>query len=253
MASSIPQPITRRVEDEGLLDAIRWSCRKLRHKVDRPGMNARGVSEKLDDNIMGDTATVAVLEYLRELCVPAVAYDTVRTDDFRQHDPGWDVAVGRGARAWAERPVEPREPVGLVTASVRSSRLPQNDSLSDAIRRRDFKIFAPPNRRIEDCITADVEIQVYYDYRRTQLAERTITPEQIDACVRDRAAGREISERLAVRERFGQCFLTAWNFKDEIVRHSRTLAQPRWSSFGKAMWFAPLRLGKDMTRLTELL
>lgn len=249
---TLPKPVIWKADSEKMLDAIQWACKKVHYSIDRPGMNTRSLSEKLDDKIMGDLATIAMLEYLYQLNVEAVAYDYIRTDDFQLPDPGWDIAIGKGAEEWARNTANPRTPTGLRTASVRSSRLPRTDSLDKAISIRDFKIFAPLNRRIEDCIKTDIEAQVYYDYQSTQLAGRTITQDHIAACIGDHAKGEEIATRLDIEGRFGACYLTAWNYRDEIVRYSHTLKEPTWSSFGKRMWIAPLRYGKNMNELLEL-
>lgn len=250
--TSTPVPVKWSVDPQHLLAAIEWSCKKLRHSIDRPQMNRRGLSESLDDKIMGDVATVAVVEYLRHIDVRAVAYDQIRRDQFRDWDPGWDVAFGQGTTEWAKQPDDPKAPDPcLYTASVRSSRLPRNDSLDYAVKNRDFKIFAPHNSSISNCITADVEIQVYYDYRRTQLGELQITDEMVTACIEGRPRCAQISAELKIGERYGTCFLTAWNFKDAIVEHSGTLKDPCWDSFGKRMWFAPLRLGRSMPDLAN--
>jgi len=248
----LPKPITWKVHQDGMLDAIQWASRKLFYSIDRPGMNPRSMTERLDDKIMGDVATAAVLEYLAAMEIPAAAYDQVRTDRFQSPDPGWDIVVGENALAWVESTKDPKTPVGLTTASVRSSRLPRRDSLGQAVRTRDFKIFAPAGKSIEDCIAADIEVQVYYDYHRSQLGNKRIDRAHVQQCARDRAQGEEIIKRLDIKQRYGTCYLTAWNRKASIVQHSRTLSQPFWSSFGKRMWIAPLRLGKDMKDLQEL-
>jgi hypothetical protein len=254
---SLPQPVEWRVRAEHALAAIEWACKKLNYSIDRPNMNPRGLSESLDDKVMGDVATVAVVEYLRyELKVPAVAYDQVRNDNFQSPDPGWDVAIGPTAYVWAKTTDDaasltddPATPIGLMTASVRSSRLPRADTLAKAVQTRDFKIFAPPNSSIEDCITADVEMQVYYDYHRTQLGPRKILPAHVQQCIQDRSSCQQIMQALEIQERYSLCYLTAWNFKTAIVQHSRTLSEPCWESYGKRMWLAPLRLGRDVREL----
>ena len=250
---SLPQPVEWPIRPEHALAAIEWACKKLNYSIDRPNMNPRGLSESLDDKIMGDMATVAVVEYLRyELKLPAVAYDQVRNDNFQSPDPGWDVAIGPTAYVWAKNTDDPATPIGLVTASVRSSRLPRSDTLTKAVQTRDFKIFAPPGSSIEDCITADVEMQVYYDYHRTQLGQRKILPTHVKQCIQERPFCNQIMQGLEIQERYGVCYLTAWNFKTAIVQHSRTLSEPCWASYSKRMWLAPLRLGRGMRELLTI-
>lgn len=247
----LPQPVIWQVSPGGFHMAILWACKKLYYSIDRPGMNTRSLAEKLDDKIMGDLATVAVLEYLAGIGVPALAYDQIRREDFRLPDPGWDIAIGKDAISWGSNAVDPMTPTGLRTASVRSSRLPRNDTLDQAVRTRDFKIFAPANKTITDSITADIEIQVYYNYQGSQLNATTIDQRRLGQSVRNLQV-QEIMNMLDIEQRFGKCFLTAWNYKTVIIQHSRTLARAYWESYGKRMWFAPLRLGKDFKELQEL-
>lgn len=247
----LPQPVVWQVSTDGLETAILWACKKLYYSIDRPGMNRRPLPEKLDDKIMGDLATVAVLEYLGSTGVAAVAYDQIRRDDFRLPDPGWDIVIGKDVVLWGSNPRDPTTPTGLLTASIRSSRLPRTDTLEQAVRTRDFKIFAPVNKNIAESITTDVEIQVYYNYRESQLDTNAVDQRQIAQSVRSLQA-QEIMDILSIERRFGKCFLTAWNYKTAIVQHARTLPRPYWESFGKRMWFAPLRLGKDFRELQEL-
>ncbi len=242
-----PKAILWTVKPEHILAAVEWSCKKLYHSIDRPGMNKRRLTERLDDKIMGDIATVAVVEYLRYgLKIQAVAYDQIRQNQFKLPDPGWDVAFGENTYQWAQTTGDPRVPVGLTTASIRSSRLVKTDTINQAIANRDFKIFAPQGVDIGACITADIEIQVYYDYQKSLLAERKIDDVHVRQCIQDRARCEEIVNLLDIESRYGKCYLTAWNDKASIVQYSNTLEVAYWSSYGKRMWFAPLRFGKDM-------
>lgn len=247
----LPQPIIWQVRPDGIHMATLWACKKLYDSIDRPGMNLRSLPERLDDKIMGDLATVAVLEYLAGIGVPAVAYDQVRRDDFRKHDPGWDIVIGKDAVSWGSNPRDPMTPTGLLTASIKSSRLPPKDTLEQAVRIRDFKIFVYPNKTIADSITTDIEMQVFYDYQGSQLKVNTIDQRRIDQCARNLQV-QEITNLLSIERRYGRCFLTAWNYKTAIIQHSRTLSTPTWESFRKPMWIAPLRLGKDFKELKEL-
>ena len=84
----LPVPITWSVKNESLVIAVYWSCRKMGYTVDRKHMNARGLTESLDDKIMGDIAAVAVLDYMQSLGIPVVAYDQIRIDNFQSERSG---------------------------------------------------------------------------------------------------------------------------------------------------------------------
>src|SRR5579875_3603732 len=116
------QPVAWNVQREHMLIAIQWACKKVYNSIDRLGMNRRSPTERLDDKIMGDIATIAILEYLHDLGIPALAYDYIRADQFKDPDPGWDVAIGADETEWKQFFKSPKNPAGLITASVRSSR-----------------------------------------------------------------------------------------------------------------------------------
>ena len=82
-------PVLKTVGQERLA-AIQWACKKLRNSVDRQGMNRRGISEALDDKIMGDIATIALCHYFLDLGYGAIAYDQIRNDNFEGESPNKD-------------------------------------------------------------------------------------------------------------------------------------------------------------------
>lgn len=246
-----PVPISIEVDDNKILHAIRWACCILHFSIDRPGLNTRELTEKLDDKIMGDVATAAVLQYLSALGVPAVAYDQVRTDDYKLPDPGWDIVIG------VTRDQYPDLAAGQLslpsyTASVRSSRTVGTKSVEQCIQAYDFKIFALPGKSLSQCITAGLEIQVYYDIAVTELGSLRVTQGQIDRCIQRIAQCREIADALQVRQRYGRCYLTAWNTKEAIVSDVVQLTSQTWSNRGKLMWRAPLVTARSMPELANL-
>ncbi|MFK7805436.1 MAG: hypothetical protein AB8G95_27650, partial [Anaerolineae bacterium] len=78
MSLQKPLPTPEYWEAENLLAAIEYAAKKLFFSVDRKNMNRRPLTESLDDKIMGEVATVAVVEYLRSVGVPAASYDQFR-------------------------------------------------------------------------------------------------------------------------------------------------------------------------------
>lgn len=255
-----PSPVEWFVNPEHVLAAIEYACKKLYYSIDRPNMNSRRLSESLDDKVMGDIAAIAVTEYCRDILgLQAVAYDQIRQDGFQQHDPGWDVVIGPTAYRWGRHPADPvLPPDELVTLSVRSSRIPPGRTLQQSVQQFDFKIFAPIGSYIENDVTADVELQVYYDYPQTQLENLCTTQEAIARCIQDREQCRQIMQDLNILERFGQCYLTTWSTKDAIVEYVQQLPPDRryWTSYHaghrKRMWVAPLRRGRAIRELATL-
>lgn len=254
-----PTPITCNMGEKGINYGVYWAAKKLKYSINRPGMNDRLLSEALDDKIMGDIATLAVLACLNKIKVSAIAYDEIRKDDFRRPDPGWDIAIGPNARDWGKNTTNPSNPEGLTTISIKSSRLPQNDTLNDAIKTRDFKIFKYRDS-IKDDIAADLEVQVYYDYHTTVFEHLGITKEDDeinnefvnsikDAPSFDITLTQAVATKLNVQNRWGSCSIVGYNDKDSMVADLAKVNYQDWRSSGKLMWTAPLRFGKNMSTL----
>ncbi|PWI56726.1 hypothetical protein [Sulfoacidibacillus thermotolerans] len=243
----MPIPITWRVSQQGIVTAVSHACEKYFYSIDRPGMNDRPPSESLDDKIMGFVAEAAVIEYLKSQNISYVSYDDIRTDDFQNPDP-WDIAIGKSTDVTTWRFLK-TPPSSMTTVSIKSSRLVQGENLAKAVKHRDFKIFKKTSTIAND-ISTDLELQVYYEYDRTQLGSLEITEDDI---IRSKSRGEygDIIADLDIFQRWGECYLVGFNDKQSIVRDSPQLRYPTWTSFGKVMWAAPLRLGKDMYLLQQ--
>lgn len=230
--------------------AARWAAFRVHHTIDRPHMNPRTLSERLDDIAMGEIASVAVMHFLaNERGQEVVAYDCVRTDDYTQPDPDWDLAFGDGVRDWhPEVSQDPRiPPEGAKTLSVKASRIPPRRSLEEAIKQFDFKIFAPPtSTAIGDDLPTHYVVQVYYDLETSSYSrDLCVSPEMVrrvdvDALV----AG------LRFQERYGRPYLVGFGGRDNLIAYSAGLPPERrtWMSrhqgHAKRMWVAPLRLAR---------
>lgn len=131
--------------------------------------------------------------------------------------------------------------------------MPKNDiDYNTAILTRDFKIFNNNQFNISLDLTADIEVQVYFPYHRTQLnRDIVLNSDEVDVCAKQKGNCRFINHKLDISERYQDCFLAKWNYKDRIIQYSNSLPvnARTWSSFGKSMWIAPLRGGMDLTEL----
>jgi hypothetical protein len=218
-------------------------------------MNPRDISEKVDDGIMGEIGSIAVMQVLEDLRRKVIAYDDVRTD-YETEDPGWDLATGgEELLRWSEAPDDPRTPpTSANTLSVKSSRIPEaDDDIHEAIEERDFKILKRSGS-IENDLEADFVIQVYYPRERSAYgASLSVNPEDVEVVgdpsvepenVRDRVDA--ILDGLEVMRRYGRCHLVGYARREDIIEYSRTLPRggKMWSSwhqgYKKDMWIAPL-------------
>mgnify|MGYP000528454652 CR=1 FL=1 len=86
----IELPVTEEIIDKTMRNTAKkynYTCKGL--------MYDRTPVELLDNIYMGDIAKNALVDYLRlhsELEV--IDYDDIRTDNFQEHDPGWDFLLG---------------------------------------------------------------------------------------------------------------------------------------------------------------
>ena len=112
------------------LDIIEKTMRNVVLKYDntkKTEMYDRTPVELLDNLYMGDIAKNALLAYLIDQGVTGIIdYDEVRTDAFKNPDPGWDFIVGSRK----------------LKVEVKSSIPPNQESVSNIIKYRDIKITA---------------------------------------------------------------------------------------------------------------
>lgn len=236
--------------------AVLWSVQKLYYSIDRANMNGRGLTESLDDKIMGDIACVAVWSYLHKLSiVDCIVYDEIRKDNFHSPDPGWDIAIK--SKYVDDELMEMGMDIlkqEFTVLSIKSSRLPETDTIEQAILKRDFKIFNISGE-IEKDVTADIEVQVYYKYEESQLGNRVINKAQVDNILNNLDNPDiyldDLINTLDLAQRWGECWLVGFKHKDKIVVENASLRYKTWSSFGKKMWSSPLKTGLPLEELSN--
>jgi hypothetical protein len=236
--------------------AALWTCRRVSYTINRADMNPRRLSEKVDDGIMGEIASVAFMQHLQDRGRDVIAYDDIRRDEAQEPDPGWDVLVAAaGLAEWAQETEDPRTPPAFAHSfSIKSSRIPAADAddIAMAIARRDFKIFKKANDIAAD-LSADYESQGYFELARSTYRPDLVVSGDSVGCL-DLDA---VLKGLEIEERYGRCFLIGVANRDALVKYSYRLpaSQRTWSSWHagheKAMWTAPLRLGRSLAKLSR--
>lgn len=101
--------------------------------------------------IWGDLAKNALVAYFRNQRIVVEDYDEIRTDNFQDHDPGWDFKLGKHK----------------LRCEVKSSIPPNNESDSDIIAKRDIKVIASHDKHQETVIPAErldceLHFQIYF-------------------------------------------------------------------------------------------
>ncbi|UFH54794.1 hypothetical protein [Spirosoma sp. KNUC1025] len=219
-------------------------------------MNPRNISEKFDDGVMGEIASVAVIQFLMDHGRNVIAYDDIRKDQYQEPDPGWDILSSRQSfDDWLDHTADVKsKPDFAYSFSIKSSRIPaaDGDDINLAIRRRDFKIFKR-STSIELDITSDFEVQVYYSLQSSKfdnflsITLEDISNKRIDAIV----------EKLKLLERYSECFLSGAASRSRIIEYSNSLPESKkyWGSYHeghqKFMWSAPLSLGVSFENITN--
>jgi hypothetical protein len=250
------QPTRMSVRYEMVSEAVKWVCNRLAFTIDRQHMNPRNLSERLDDGVMGEIASVAVMQFLMDHGRYVVSYDQIRTDNYMEADPGWDVLSSREAfDQWlAKSPDVKVKPGFAYSFSIKSSRIPKadNDEIDRAIEKRDFKIFKKSGS-IDLDLTADFEVQVYYLLGASVFEpDMKISAEDV-SCKNINV----IIKNLRLMERYSECFLSGAASRQVLINYSNSLpaGQRYWSSYHagyeKQMWRAPLQLGTSFQQIIK--
>lgn len=264
-----PVAIRWTLTEAGLRTAVFTAAKKIFYSIDRPDMYIRKLADSLDHKIMGDAAAISVAHYISSSGGNSLIYDLIREDDFKSPDPGWDVLISNQEIPQTKIPEILQGRFGeATTISVKSSRLPSRDTIERAISIRDFKIFKRPyEHNIEDSLSTMIEAQVYYNYTETLYADLELDdsieiPLKAAISEIDRASKKSecahaidfIMDLLNVRNRWRDCYLTAYDTFDNIVSYSASLPvqQRSWESFGNQMWIAPLRRGESFQNILNL-
>ncbi|MGF1532684.1 MAG: hypothetical protein ACFCUI_03205 [Bernardetiaceae bacterium] len=225
--------------DEAIVEkTIQNALQKLPHTHARL-MYARPAIEVYDNLVMGDMAKNALLVYLRRHChKPIIDYDEIRTDDFKNVDPGWDFQFGkRGIRV-----------------EVKSSIPTRGETPEAIIRQRDIKITASHDKGKTwipvEAITSEIHVQVYFyatTYRRgyDQLSD-------LEAAIRaDKSAARSIIKV----EKYHQPLFFGWEGKRQILRYAATLQPNTWTFpwTNRIYWRCPIAQARSLPELMEII
>lgn len=250
------QPTLVNVRREMVIEAVNWVCNRILFTIDRGNMNPRSIAEKLDDGIMGEIASVAVMQFLMDNGRHVLSYDQIRRDSYQEPDPGWDVLSSKQSfDEWLHATDNVKEkPHFAHSFSIKSSRIPKadQDDINTAISRRDFKIFKKSGSIVND-LTADFEVQVYFSLQKSKFdSSFYISLENIQ----QRETG-VIIEKLKLMDRYSECYLSGAVSRKVLIDYSNSLPEKKryWSSnhagYNKEMWLAPLTLGTSFQNIAS--
>ena len=81
--------------DDGIINkTVNNAIKKYDYTINNLSYSRTPV-EQLDNIYMGDLAKNALVAYFRNQRIVVEDYDEIRTDNFQDHDPGWDFKLGK--------------------------------------------------------------------------------------------------------------------------------------------------------------
>ena len=229
-------PVSREVIEKTLRNTVKkynYTCRAL--------MYSRTPVELLDNLYMGDMAKNALYDYLVKRCsCPVIDYDEVRTDNFQNHDPGWDLMVGNKK----------------IKVEIKSSIPPNNESRDNIVRLRDIKITASHDEgrtwiNPHD-LESDIHVQVYF-YAKSYRNGYSSFEELSSVISQDMWKVREIINS----DKYNHPLFCGYNTKENIIRHLESLPKDRrtwtFSWTHRIYWKCPIKDAFNMLSLIALI
>ena len=229
-------PVSREVIEKTLRNTVKkynFTCRAL--------MYSRTPVELLDNLYMGDMAKNALYDYLVKHCsCPVIDYDEVRTDNFQNHDPGWDLMVGNKK----------------IKVEIKSSIPPNSESRDNIVRLRDIKITASHDEgrtwiNPHD-LESDIHVQVYF-YAKSYRNGYSSFEELSSVISQDMWKVREIINS----DKYNHPLFFGYNTKENIIRHLESLPKDRrtwtFSWTHRIYWRCPIKDAYNMPSLIGLI
>lgn len=207
----------------------------------------RSPLELLDNLIQGDLAKNSLLWYLRRQRVCLFDYDEIRTDDFKEPDPDWDMCT-TDERTFIE---------------VKSSLPPdylkkKKEKFSNRIvDELDIKItggntrqkLTPPNQ-----IKADIHLQIYYNADRLGKTSELNNYSKIKKVLDEKPES--VLNVIRFKERLSKPYFFGFCTRVEIEEYLEYLEkkdQPKtWEYEDCIYWRFPIHYSRNMHRLIEL-
>lgn len=233
-------PINREIISKTIANVVRkFSFTRLN------SIKSRTPLELLDNLVQGDLAKNSLLWHLRRQKICLFDYDEIRTDDFKEPDPDWDMCT----------------PDEKTFIEVKSSLPPdylkkKNEKFSHRIiEELDIKLTAgsSPQKLISPKqLKADIHIQVYYNTERLDKQHSGNDFGKIK-----KTNPESILELIHFKERLQKPYFFGFCTRNEIVEYLEYLEKKDQSQTWKyedcIYWRFPIHYARDMNRLIELL
>lgn len=195
--------------------------------------------ELLDNIFMGDLAKNALLEWLKPRCICTITdYDEVRTDNFKEPDPGWDFMAGNKQ----------------LKAEVKSSIPTRNENYNRIIALRDIKITASQDKGVTwidpQTLESDIHIQIYFYAKPWKNGY-----DNFDKLAGDLTANPDLIHTVINTKKYSEPLFFGWNTKKNIVAYSKNLDKPTWSfdKTSRIYWKCPIKEAFDLSQLVRFI
>lgn len=196
-------------------------------------MYGRSPVELLDNLIMGDIAKNSMIYYIKNnVGLDIIDYDEIRTDNFKDADPGWDFKIGKDK----------------YKVEVKSSIPPNNEDYGSIIKSRDIKITAGHDEitiQPED-IDCDIHIQVYFYCKKYRKGYDSF--EELGNVIKKNP---EIVKKIVNITKYNPPLFFGWNSKEMIIKFSKILKPNTWSfSWTRRIyWRCPIKYSYPIKKL----
>jgi hypothetical protein len=167
---------------------------------------------------------------------PIMDYDELRTDNFEEPDPGWDIKAG----------------AKQIKIEVKSSIPTNQESHQAIINKRDIKITASHDKGSTwidpGTLESDLHLQVYFYAKPYKNGY-----DQFDILRSDITADSNTLHRIINSDKYKQPLFFGWNKKQNIVQYVSSLKPNTWSfeKTSRVYWRCPIKEAFTMPQLIE--
>lgn len=193
--------------------------------------------ELLDNIFMGDLAKNSLIDWLKPRCNYLITdYDEVRTDNFKESDPGWDFMIGSK----------------LQKAEVKSSTPTRKENCNNIISLRDIKITASHDKGKTwidpNTLESDIHIQIYFYARPWKNGY-----DNFGRLADDLNSNPSLIHSVINTKKYSEPLFFGWNIKKNIIAYSEKLDNPTWSfdKTSRIYWKCPIKEAFNLSQLEK--
>lgn len=223
--------------DDGIINkTVNNAIKKYDYTINNLSYSRTPV-EQLDNIYMGDLAKNALVAYFRNQRIVVEDYDEIRTDNFQDHDPGWDFKLGKHK----------------LRCEVKSLIPPNNESDSDIIAKRDIKVIASHDKHQETVIPAErLDCELHF-----QIYFRAVTYKKgyddFKKLLNDLKQNPAIIHQIINSSKYNKPLFFGVAAKKEIINYAKNLGTWTFSWTSALYWCCPISKAHNLQELINAL